>query len=86
MTRPEIGELCLIPLVASGIVLFADALPERVSVGQLMLYAFGLLMLQSLLRDLWLLRAARARIRTEPKCEAACMCLESTVGVFGLLR
>ncbi|MGI9334353.1 MAG: hypothetical protein ACR2RL_14485 [Gammaproteobacteria bacterium] len=85
MTKLEVAEIALIPAVVSGVWACAARLPGQVGVGQLLLGACALLLLQSLVRDLYLLRAARALAATAPPRVAQCMCLESTIGAFGIL-
>ncbi|MDX1512802.1 MAG: hypothetical protein R3174_03570 [Gammaproteobacteria bacterium] len=85
MTREEKAELFLIPAAAALTWLAAGALPERVSFGHLLLACAGLLLFQSLVRDLALLRRARREAKSSPKPAARCMCVESALGATGVV-
>ena len=83
LTPAEKVEVALIPLIALAMLLVAP--PPLLEVGKLLLACSGLFLLQGLCRDLWLLvRARRDRNRQEPVA-AQCLCLESAVGVLGVL-
>ena len=66
MTLAENMELGLIPAVGAGFWAFAPALSSRIEVGILVMYAAALLLLQSLLRDLWLLVKSRRAAQMGP--------------------
>lgn len=83
MTSAERFELFCAPLAAAAAWLAWPALPHRVAVGWLLLAASALLLLQSLLRDLWLLRAGRGRAAEQRTASA--MCIESLVGMAGVV-
>ncbi len=63
----------------------APELRVSVGLGKLLLWASALLLLQSLLRDFWLLAKARRRRLANPPRVAQCMCVESMVGMTGVL-
>ena len=50
-----------------------------------MLYGAAALLAQSLVRDLWLLSQARKSEPSGPPRKARCMCIESTIGMAGVL-
>ncbi len=84
MTTAEKIELALIPFVGFGIWLTASELPIQMNAGQLLLGMSAFLLLQSLIRDLWLLANQRG---TQPDLQRKirCMCAESTVGMTGII-
>lgn len=84
MTRAEKIELELIAATGAGFFALAAVLPPRLELGNLVLYASGLLLVQSLLRDIWLLFRARNAAPTGSVRAARCMCAESTVGITGV--
>ncbi len=59
--------------------------PEMIAVGRLLLVAPSLLLLQSLIRDLWLLARQRRSEQTSPVKAVRCICIESTIGVTGII-
>lgn len=85
MTAAEKIELALIP--AAGVISWttAERVATQISSGALLLGASVLLLLQGLIRDLWLIsqRSRQSQIGTPQ--EALCMCVESTVGVTGVI-
>lgn len=84
MTTAEKLELALIPAMGVASWFIAGRLPASFSIGGLLLAASVLLLLQSLIRDLWLLRKSQPS-RQGARREALCMCVESTVGVTGVV-
>jgi hypothetical protein len=84
MTHAEKIELGLIAATGVGFSVFAPALSPRIDLGNFVLYASALLLLQSLLRDIWLLLKARSAVPAGSSRAARCMCAESTVGITGL--
>jgi hypothetical protein len=87
-SRLAIGEkfeLALIPVASLAFYLVAPLLPKQIALGSLLLFAFAMLLAQSLLRDLWLLTGMRLDASDEPGTEAQCMCVESAVGATGVL-
>ena len=85
MTTAERTELALIPVVGVVVWLVAERLPAKIGIGSLLLAASVLLLFQGLVRDLWLLFKRRQQSQTGPRQEALCMCVESTVGVTGVV-
>ncbi len=85
MEISELIELALIPILAAGAWLASAVLPRSIELGKLLLWASALLLLQSLLRDLWLLAKARRKPMTNPPRVAQCMCVESMIGMTGVV-
>ena len=85
MTIAEKIELAIIPVLATGFCLMSPSLPEQVSVGELLLWTSALLLLQSLVRDLWLLARQKHNLEPGPLKKARCMCVESTLGATGIV-
>ena len=89
-TREKI-ELGLIATVAAAAWFFAARLPVKLPAGYLILAASVLLLGQGLLRDLWVKYGAKKdHPAAETQAPAAkqkivCMCMESTVGVAGVI-
>jgi hypothetical protein len=83
-TREKI-ELGLIPLVAVAIGSAGNHLPSRLSPGALL--AIGCLgwLVQGGLRDLWLLHLTKTDVASAPRRKVACMCLESSAGLIGII-
>lgn len=84
-TRAEKVELGLIVLAVAGVAAVAAKLPDRLEVGSVFAVAALALLGQGLLRDLWLLAKQRKAGNGVHQEEARCMCLESTVGLGGVL-
>jgi len=85
MTKTEKIELALIPVLGIGIWLMAPLLPDRIGAGKLFLWTSALLLLQSLIRDLWILARHKHNVETGPFNKVRCMCVESTVGATGII-
>jgi hypothetical protein len=85
MTKAEKIELVLIPFLGAGFWLMAPLLPVRVGVGKLLLWTSALLLLQGLVRDIWLLAKHKYNVEPGPLKKARCMCLESTLGATGIV-
>lgn len=84
MTRAERVELALIPAAAVATWALGARLPATPGFGTLLLASAVLLLLQGLLRDLWLLWRDRRTPVAAPR-RMACLCLESTLGSSGVL-
>jgi hypothetical protein len=82
MNAAERFELACAPLAAAAGWLAWPALPHRVALGHAVLAASALLLLQSLVRDLWLLRASA---RSATPRESSAMCVESVLGMAGVV-
>ena len=85
MTRAERLELALIPLAAAAAWGMAARLPDAPGLGDLLLAGAVLLLLQGLLRDLWLLWRRRALAAAAQPRRMPCLCLESALGATGVL-
>jgi len=88
MTRREKVELLMIALAIAASVLFRAHLPHRMATGDLVLCASVLLLIQGLLRDLWIKYAPRTDGELSPQPvpkRIICVCMESTVGVVGVI-
>lgn len=85
MTRAEQVELALVPVLGIAVGLLDERLPASASIGAVLLAASCLLLLQGLVRDLWLLSQRRRQTPAGPMRTALCLCAESTVGVAGVV-
>ena len=86
MTLLEKSELAVIPLCTAGAWVLAPAfMPDRIDSGRLLCLASALLLFQSLIRDLLLLATAKRAPAPPTRLVARCMCVESTIGVTGLV-
>ncbi len=85
MNITEKTELLLIGLVGGVIWFIQPMLPTSMLVARLILYGAALLLLQGLVRDLWLLFQSRGNEAKETKKAMQLMCLESTIGGLGIL-
>jgi len=78
-------ELALIPLLGIVSWLIVPLLPSQLNTGNLLLSVSALLLCQSLVRDLFLLTEIEREPQSTQYRAARCMCLESTVGMTGIL-
>lgn len=85
MTPAEKIELALIPMIGLAGWFSAGRLPANISIGLLLLGASVLLLLQGLIRDLWLISRRDQQAQPGAPQAALCMCVESTVGVTGIV-
>ena len=88
MTRLCIGEKFELIAIPAAVVLAAILVPQTgatIELGELIAGAALLLLLQGFVRDLWLLRQARRSPASTPVRSARCMCVESTVGLTGVI-
>lgn len=85
MTPAEKIELALITMMGVASRFIAGWLPADISIGLLLLGASVLLLLQGLIRDLWLIFRRDQQSQLGAPQEALCMCVESTVGVTGVV-
>lgn len=84
ITRAEKIELGLIALAVGVVAMLAKRLSDALEMGSLLAIAALALLVQGLLRDLWLLSKQRKQAGTAHQEEARCMCMESTVGLSGV--
>lgn len=85
MTRAEWLELALVPSVGMAVWLLGERLPASPRLGALLLVAACLLLLQGLVRDLYLLSRQRRQPPAVSARAALCLCAESTLGVLGVV-
>ena len=85
MTRTDWIEVALIALLIAGSWLLLPLLPAGMSISQVMLMLSALLLLQSLIRDCLILWRTRQIKNADPTREMQCFCLESTVGMTGVV-
>lgn len=85
MGKPEVLELGLIVLVATGTWFAQSMLPDVLPLGRVLLMASGLLLLQSLIRDLSILARKSNEGKARQPEAAQCMCIESAVGAAGVV-
>ena len=69
-----------IAILVACFALIRGQLPAKIELGEAVLAAAGLLLVQGLLRDLLALRIARAKTK-EPATRVTCVCVESTLGL-----
>lgn len=84
-TLAEKIEITLIPLLGIAIWLMAAGLPNHLGIASVLLCASVLLLLQGLLRDIWLLSKGKRQAELALPHQALCMCVESTVGITGVV-
>ena len=85
MTTAEKIEGALIPVLGVSVWMVAPEGPMKTNAGTLLLWSSALLLFQSLVRDLWLLRKAKLADQINPVRKMRCMCVESTIGVSGVI-
>ena len=85
MRTSERVELTIIFVAGLAAWLVGHELPRNVEVGRLVLTASAILLAQSLVRDLWLMWRTERAADEGQKRAARCMCLESTVGMAGIV-
>lgn len=83
-TREKV-EIGLVPVAIAIVGFFASALPARLSLGALITIGCLGWLVQGGLRDLWLLYLTKARADSAPRRTVACMCLESSAGMTGII-
>jgi hypothetical protein len=85
MNRTDWIEVLLIGVAAIGSWLMQPLLPSTMPLWQIVLGISALLLAQSLVRDVAILFHNRRSMANEPRKEAQCFCLESTVGATGIV-
>ena len=87
MQTHEKIEIALIPLALPwvGSLVFSGVLPSRVSIGSVLAIFSLILLMQGFFRDLWLLYQQKKAPADPPKYIVKCMCIESSVGMAGML-
>ena len=84
MNFREKTELILVPVAGVLCWLAAPLLPQEVGFGALVIIGSGIILLQSLIRDLFILAYPDKKEGESPTRKARCICLESLVGVLGV--
>jgi hypothetical protein len=85
MTRAEWIEVLAIAIVTTASCPTSKLFPSTMPLWQIVLGASALLLAQSLVRDVAILLCNRRSAANEPRKEAQCFCLESTVGATGVV-
>ena len=85
MTITEITELTLIPVIGGIFWLLGPLLPESIGVGKLLLWSSALLLLQGLIRDLWLLASEKNNRDPTILKGGRYLCVESAIGATGIV-
>jgi hypothetical protein len=85
LSGAEKFELAAIPFVTAGVAWLAPHPGLSLELGELIAGAALLILVQGFFRDLWLLRQARRRPATAPAREVRCMCVESALGLTGVV-
>lgn len=85
MSPAEKFELAAIPVVTAGVAWLAPHRGVTPEAGELIAGAALLILVQGFFRDLWLLRQARRQSAAALAREARCMCVESALGLTGLV-
>lgn len=83
-TREKV-ELGLLSVAVGTIGVTGGFLPVRMGTGELIAIGCLTWLVQGGVRDLWMLYLLKTRPATAPKRKLACMCLESTAGMTGLI-
>jgi hypothetical protein len=83
MSPAEKVEVAGIVVVVGVIAALRTHLPARIELGDVVLGAAALLLVQGLVRDLARLRAARRLAAQSPR-KVTCMCAESTIGATAI--
>jgi hypothetical protein len=78
-------ELGLIPVVVVTVGICAPHLPAELGTGELLVIACLAWLVQGGLRDLWLLHLVKSRPKAESRRKLACLCLECSVGLTGVV-
>jgi hypothetical protein len=85
LTRAAIVELSLIFLAGLVFWSFSFQGPQNVAVGQYMLWLAGLFLVQTLLRDFWLLAKLRFYGNSREYSRIPAFCVESLLGLLGVV-
>jgi hypothetical protein len=85
MRRAEWIEVLVIGVAATGSWVVRPFLPGTLPLWQIVLGVSALLLAQSLVRDIAILLRTRYSASNEPRKEAQCFCMESTIGATGIV-
>ena len=78
-------EMTLVLLFRIIICFAAHLLPKQLDTANIIFFVSALMLFQSLIRDLFILARSKKIALAIPFKKARCMCLESTVGISGIL-
>lgn len=85
MTTIEKMELTLIFISIILLFIFSSLFPPKISLARLLMYCSALLLFQGLIRDLCYMYSKKKTPEEEQPEAKQCMCVESSIGVLGLL-
>ena len=84
MSTIEKAEIVIVLTIGLSVFFLSNNIVIKIGLGRLFLYASALLLLQSLIRDLWILFSSRS-IKLRHQKKIRCVCLESSIGMVGVL-
>jgi hypothetical protein len=85
MKTPAKIELALIPVVVAGVGIAGGKLPTSVGFGELLVIVCLGWLVQGGIRDLWFLYRLKSHPPSTSPRRMACMCLESSAGLTGIV-
>ncbi len=85
LSTAEKVELATIPLAVVVTFALAPRSGIKPDLGELLAGGALLILVQGFFRDLWVLREARRKASATPAREAQCMCVESALGMTGVV-
>ncbi|MDI1319684.1 MAG: hypothetical protein PSW75_05745 [bacterium] len=85
LSPAEKVELAALPLGTALAAWLAPLGGLRLELGELIAGGALLILVQGFFRDLWLLRETRRKASATPAREARCMCVESALGITGVV-
>jgi hypothetical protein len=85
MKTPDKVELGIIAVAILLVGTLGRFLPSRLRIGEVLAIGCLTWLVQGGVRDLWLLYLLKTRPTTAPRRRLACMCLESSAGMAGLI-
>jgi hypothetical protein len=85
LSPAEKFELGVIPVFTAAAAWFTPRAGLQLELGELIAGAALLILIQGFFRDLWLLRQTRRQVTSPPSREARCMCVESALGMTGVV-
>ena len=78
-------EIATIPMITAGVAWLTPRPGVSLELGELLAGVALLILIQGFFRDLWLLRQARRQPAATPARAARCMCVESALGLTGIV-
>lgn len=85
LAKTEIFELGAIPVAIAWVAWLTPSPGMRLEIGELLAAGALSILLQGFGRDLWLLRQARRQPEAAATREVSCMCVESAIGLAGVV-